>query len=408
MTTFRFIHAADLHLDTPFIGLGRGRGALAGRLRDASLDALDRIVGKALAVEAAFVVFAGDLYDGEERGVRAQLRFRHALGRLSEAGIKSFVVHGNHDPEGGRWTAIKAWPPGVHVFSTKAPEAVPVEQNGATIATIHGMSYAKRHTTDNLALRFPVVSGGVNVAVLHCNVGDQAGHAPYSPCSLDDLYSRGMAYWALGHVHTGAILSRDPWVVYPGNTQGRSFAPGEQGPKGATVVEVVEGKVRSCDFFATDSARFFELHESVDGISDFSEVGDRLGAAARALREANPDHDVLIRATIGGRTDLYRALGEAAGREGLRQSLDDHGDARMFWLELKSACLPPLDLPSIAAGSDLRAEVLATAVDWTAALPADLKNELRVLGASPTEALMKGLIDAAALDVIDRLTPEAD
>src|SRR4051794_940456 len=149
MTAFRFVHAADLHLDTPFEGLGRTSPEVAAALRDASLAAFDALVDLALREQAAFLVIAGDVYDGAERGVRAQLRFLRGLERLSGAGVEVLVAHGNHDPLDG-WSAIRAWPAGVHVFGCNVVESVAVEREGAVLATVHGISYARRDPGENL------------------------------------------------------------------------------------------------------------------------------------------------------------------------------------------------------------------------------------------------------------------
>src|SRR5690554_2805323 len=201
---FRFLHAADLHLDTPFGGIARVSEALRGRLMDASLAALDGLVDAALAHSVDFVVLAGDLYDGADRGIRAQLRVLGAFEKLSAAKIPVFIVHGNHDPVLEGWSAIRAWPEGVHVFGVDEVEVHRLEIRGQVV-TVSGISYGRRDVTENLALRFerPAVSGmddGFHVAVLHANVGSAADHAAYSPCVLEDLVGRGYDYWALGHI----------------------------------------------------------------------------------------------------------------------------------------------------------------------------------------------------------------
>src|SRR3954454_23894101 len=215
MSGFRFVHAADLHLDTPFEGLARTSPEVAAALRDASLAAFDALVELTLREQAAFLVLAGDVYDGAERGVRAQLRFLRGLERLSAAGVQVLVAHGNHDPLAG-WSAIRAWPAGVHVFSSEAVEAVPVERDGHVLATVHGISYATRDCPASLLPRFAGAAGeGLRVGVLHANVGGDPAHAAYSPCSVDQLRAAGLDYWALGHVHQRAVLcDGDPWVVY--------------------------------------------------------------------------------------------------------------------------------------------------------------------------------------------------
>ena len=141
---FRFLHAADLHLDTPFTGMRRVDASLVATLRDATTRAFDNLVNAALEHSVAFVVIAGDIYDGPERGVRAQLAFRNGLDRLAQAGIPSFVVHGNHDPLEDGWSAIRQWPDSVTVFGSESVATAPVERDGQTLALIHGISYAQR------------------------------------------------------------------------------------------------------------------------------------------------------------------------------------------------------------------------------------------------------------------------
>ena len=409
---FRFVHAADLHLDTPFAGVGLTDPSLAARLRDASLDAFDRVVAQALAVEAAFVVFAGDLYDGVERGVRAQLRFRAGLDRLAARGVAAFIAHGNHDPLGGRWSAIARWPEGVTLFPAREPLSVPVIRDGHTLALVHGVSYGARAETDNLALRFPRArgeAGALEIGVLHASVDGQPGHAPYAPCSLADLRSRGYGYWALGHVHRQLVLARDPWVVYPGNTQGRSFAPGELGPKGAVVVHVEDGAVARVEPFATDAARFFELTADVSGADELHALGAQLLRGAEALAVAHGGVELLVRASVTGRGPLHRVLRAPASAAELLAHLRDQAPARLHWLELAVATAPSLDLERLAQGGDLRAAVLATRAAWSAGdpratWPEPLRRALDEVGAPPA-AQWAELLEAAALDVLDRLAP---
>ena len=164
---FSFVHAADLHLDTPFKGIGLTAPHVAEQLREASLAAFDALVDLCFERRAAFLVIAGDIYDGPERGLRAQLRFRDGLGRLSDACIPSFVVHGNHDPVETGWSALAGpWPERVRIFGTGRVEAVPVHLDGTQVATVQGISFAQRSERENLALRFSRVAGpGVQVGV---------------------------------------------------------------------------------------------------------------------------------------------------------------------------------------------------------------------------------------------------
>ena len=160
MDSFRFVHAADLHIDSPFAGVGDADNRVATRLREATYEAFQNLVDLCINQNADFLVIAGDVYDGADRSVRAQLRFRNGLEKLAQAGIQSFVVHGNHDPLDG-WQSSISWPEGVHIFGA-TPEWKNFEKNGEVVAAVQGMSYPTREVTDNLATQFaPPESGNL-------------------------------------------------------------------------------------------------------------------------------------------------------------------------------------------------------------------------------------------------------
>ena len=412
---FSFIHAADLHLDSPLTGLGQA--ALAEALKDATLAAFDAVVARALASDAAFVVLAGDLYDGPEHGLRAQLRFQSGLERLSERGVPVFIAHGNHDPQGGRWDLIKRWPPGVHVFPAGLPATHPVTRDGRLLARVHGVSYAERHTQDNLARRFARAApeepegrgeGAVDVAVLHCNVGGDPDHGAYAPCTLDDLCAAGMDYWALGHVHRHRILARGPtWVVYPGCTQGRGFRPGEIGPKGAVEVLVDGGVIQDVIPFETDSLRFLEVAVDIAPVADLGELQRALGQAARQLSSAHPSVTLALRGRLTGRGPLHARLRPPAARDELIAELSREADG-WLWTSLEDLTGPALDLQRLRGRDDLLAAILETADRWTAdGLPRSLREELLRPGLDLPEAGLSDLLASATLDALSDFDPGA-
>jgi DNA repair exonuclease SbcCD nuclease subunit len=306
MHAFRFVHAADLHLDTPFEGIGRTSPAVAEALRDASLDAWDGLVELTLRREAAFLLIAGDVYDGAERGVRAQLHFLRGLERLAAAGVQTLVVHGNHDPLDG-WSAIQRWPDSVTVFDADAVRSIAIERDGELLATVHGVSYASRDARANLALGFGrSPAPGLQIGLLHCNVGGDTRHAAYSPCSLADLHAAGLDYWALGHVHDRRVLSEGPcWAVYPGNLQGRSPRATERGAKGALVVEVAGGQVTGVAFEALDRVRFERIEVDAGAVDDVAALLELLQAEALALRAASAGRSLVVHGVVTGRGGLH-------------------------------------------------------------------------------------------------------
>lgn len=379
------MHAADLHLDTGFQGVGRLDGRLAARLRDASLQAFDALVDLTLDRGAAFLVLAGDVYDGAERGLRAQLRFEQGVRRLADAGIRTFVAHGNHDPVVTGWQLVTQWPDEVHVFGHEDVESVVVERGGRPLAVVQGVSYGEAAEQRNLARLFHRTGHDVpHVAVLHTNVGEVGEHANYAPCSTDDLRRRGIDYWALGHVHQRQVVldgtGEDPWAVYPGNLQGRSPKATEQGAKGASVVAVAGGRVQAPEHVTLDRARFAEVEVDVADHTTLGEVERALAAAADDAIAAADGRLVVLRGRLSGRGPVHRALARPDALDELRDALADRlvgTDAA--WTGLQDRTGPPTDDDALAGVVDLLAatdvaddEVTARALatlaerDWAA------------------------------------------
>ncbi len=395
--SFCFVHAADLHLDTPFKGLGKSAAPVAAALREASLEAFERLVALCLERRAAFLVIAGDVYDGTERGIRAQLRFRDGLARLSAAGIATYVVHGNHDPLESGWSAVGAWPTAVTVFGTEAVEAVPVVRDGLQIAVVHGISYGRRDVRDNLALGFSRGDEpGLQVGVLHCNVrGAGEGHEDYSPCSLDDLVRVGLDYWELGHVHQTLVLrgrpyGDEPWVDYPGNLQARSPKSNERGAKGAIVAEVRDSRIAGVEFVPCDTVRYAALDVDVSGLSSVEEVRDLLVDEAEEELDRAEGRSLVLKATLSGRSAVHEVLRRPGALEQLLESLRDDCELRppwCWWDGIDDASAPVIDMEALRQGSDFVADLIEIFDDLAAEVTA------RGLAAGLTSDLPSDLID---------------
>ncbi|MDA8292014.1 MAG: DNA repair exonuclease [Actinomycetota bacterium] len=423
--TFCFVHAADLHLDTPFVGVHAGAPEVAAALREASLDAFDSIVSLALGRDAAFCCIAGDIYDGARRGVRAQLRFRDGLARLAAAGIATFVVHRNHDPVTTGWAAV-SFPDEVTIFGHDAVGVVPVVRGGVQIATVQGISYATHATTENLALRFARPEGpGVHVGLLHCNVsGAGGGHEDYSPCTLDDLRRARLDYWALGHVHQQRVLAEgrgpgDPWVAYPGTSQARSARPGERGPKGALVVQVRAGVVTGVEPVACDRVRFHALECPLDDVEALDELEERLESLAAEALAAGDGRSVVVDATLVGRGPLHRDLARPGSLEDLLEHLRSGTSRRApfcWWDRVVDRSGAPVELADVRARRDFSSDLLAVA-DVLAVQPDAAASAARGLVESVPRALraqveaivrdpgrFPELVEAAARLALDELS----
>lgn len=401
---FRFVHAADLHLDTPFEGVSTASPEVAEKLRDASLDAFDDLVNFTIKKRTSFLLLAGDIYDGAERGVRAQLRFKAGLEKLSKNGIQVFIVHGNHDPLDG-WSAIKDWPPGVIVFGSKEVEVVEVkikpgeEKEEIKLATIYGISYAHREVTENLARRFKRKKGpGIHIGLLHCNVGGIREHEPYSPCSKVDLLNAKMDYWALGHVHKRLEeeekkSQKDIWIEYPGNLQGRSTKPGERGPKGALLVEVVEGSIKEPVFVELDQVRFVECEIDISKIVGIDGLKKALLKKADALRASNKNRGLVIRSILKGRGELHRDLRRSGLIEEILVDLRENFEAEhpfVWWESIRDDTKASLNPDIILLRKDFSAELI-TFVDDLQKKPPELKEFIKTYLEDPIEKYKLGL-----------------
>ena len=321
MAIVRFVHAADLHLDSPFRGLLAADGRVAGTLRQATFKAYDNIVSLCIDEKVDALLIAGDVFDSADRSLQAQLAFIQGLRRLDEAGIRSFVCHGNHDPLDG-WEARLDHPAKCHRFTSEV-EAVPVFPGEPGRAVVHGVSYPTRDVRHNLIPSFQRgATDGFAIGLVHANVGANTGHENYAPCTLSDLEDSGFDYWALGHVHTRQVMREvGPTVVYPGNPQGRH--PNETGERGVYLVEVADSGVVSLEFRAVDLVRWERAEVSIDGLNTEQDLLDRVETTVADLRDGAGGRDVVVRLTIAGRGPLHGSLRRADFTDQLRDDINE-------------------------------------------------------------------------------------
>ena len=373
MKPFCFLHAADLHLDTPFAGIAEVAPALQQRLRDASLSAFDNLIRTAIERRVEFVVLAGDIYDGAERGTRAQVRFLNGLRELDKHGIQSFFIHGNHDPVGEGWSALRREDfPGSVVLFDQSDQVVstPVQRNGEIIAVVHGISFRTRHETRNLSRLFPDqrAGGPWHVGLLHCNVGGVGEHGNYAPCTTEDLCSRGMDYWALGHIHKRQVVREAaPCIHYPGNLQARGFD--ECGAKGATLVRVHGPSQVELEFVAADEIRFSRIEADVAGCESLDQVFGKCEEAIATELSGNDGRFVLIRLQIAGQASVHATLQQAAASDddGLLTALRDRLPADRVWLDsVRLGTLPIVDRDQLASATGFESALVKQSNEWLA------------------------------------------
>ena len=401
---FKFLHAADIHLDSPLNGLSAYEGVPAETVRTATRAALDNLVAYAIDEKVAFVVIAGDLYDGTWEAFSTGLYFCSAMGRLGQAGIDVFLVYGNHDAE-SHLTRQLPRPANLKVFRADRPESFVHEATGTVL---HGQSYKARDPGGDLSATYPAAQGGAfNVGVLHTALTGDRGHALYAPCHPDQLAAKGYDYWALGHVHSFEVVRQDPHIVFPGNLQGRHVK--ETGPKGAALVTVSEGRVETVEHVALDVVRWASVEADVTGAAEDAEVHDCVRTAlVQALSSPAAGRPLLARVRLTGATPLHDAL--AASRNALREavraiatSLSDR-----LWIEKvvlatrpPEAAEPLADdmtalLEQLSADSGTEAAVAGDLTAFLTRAPVELDEELPLLAEVRAGKLGAVLEDAAA------------
>ena len=379
---FRFVHAADLHLDSPFSGLADLAPHVASVLQQATFDAYNAIIDVCVERDAQALLVAGDVFDGADRSLKAQLRFVDGLRRLDDAGIRAFICHGNHDPLDG-WEATIPFPANVHRFGATA-EGVPLDPADATSPMVCGVSYPTREVRQSLLPLFPPPEPGrIMVGLMHANVGGDTGHESYAPCSVTDLEATGYDYWALGHVHTGAVLRPDsPAIVYPGNPQGRHA--NERGARGVYLAEVRDDGPASLEFIPVDVVRWERVVVSIEDIEDDGALVSAFEKAVLGALESAGGRDLVYRLQLAGRGPLHDSLARPRYIADLREQLNELWAGQRpfaFCGRVDDGTTSPIDRAKLSQGQDFIGDFVRLVDEARSdeAMLADLRRELEPL-----------------------------
>lgn len=413
---FRFIHAADIHLDSPLRSLALRDPELAALIGTATRRAFTRIIDLCLEEQVDALVLAGDLYDGDQTSMKTARFLGAQIQRLGAAGIQVFIVRGNHDAL-SRITKELVFPDTVKVFTGRAEAIAAARGPGGIPVVIHGLSFAQPHAPESLLSKYrPPVEGAVNIGILHTSLAGAPGHDPYAPCSLADLQATGFRYWALGHVHKRAVVEGPCAIVMPGMPQGRDI--NEAGAKSVTLVTIADDLSIRIEARATSIAQFARVPVDATGIEDWR---DLVAAVTRALEQersgVGAEH-LVARVEVTGATPLAWRM---------RRDLDllkTEADARAAhigacWIEKLevSTAAPPLGAGSAAdplrelhrliedeiLGSDaFQADLVAIAEEVRVQLPAECRD---AFGADEAafKAVLARLAHEGAEDVLARL-----
>ena len=359
---FKFIHAADIHLDSPLRGLSAYENAPAERLRNASRDAFRELVTRAIDEQVTFMVIAGDLYDGDWRDYNTGIFFAGQMVRLAKAGIRVFLLHGNHDAE-SEMTKKLSLPDNVTVFSSRSAQVHKID--GFKVA-LHGHSFASKAVAENLASGYKAkVEGHYNIGVLHTALEGYAAHPNYAPCTVAELHGKGYDYWALGHVHEFQQWTGASSIVFPGNLQGRHVR--ETGRKGAVTVTVDDAGHSVVERLHLDILRWEVLRVDVGTCANLDDIAHKVAAGLTGLLAAD-NVPRAVRVVLEGQSRLHGAL--AANQGLLRAQVLAQAEAvdpEQLWVEkvklATTAMASPVGGESPEALSELQAIFAEAATD---------------------------------------------
>lgn len=381
----RFLHAADIHLDSPLRGLDRYEGAPAEEIRGATRKALANLVSLAIDEDIDFVILAGDLFDGDWPDFNTGLFFVQQMVRLGQRDIPVYAVRGNHDAE-SKITRKLPWPKNVHFFSSRKPESITLHDLDVVI---HGQSFATQKAIDDLAVGYPPpVTGKINIGVLHTSLDGREGHATYAPTSVNVLKSKGYDYWALGHVHKREVVSIMPLIVFPGNTQGRHIK--ETGSKGCELVTLEGGNFRT-EHRSLDVLRWHSIDVDVKGAIEPEEVLERIRKALESTVSTAENRLTAVRVSIVGRADVHKVIATQLNtfREQVRALALEVGQDSVWVEKVKVTTAEPIDLAALKERNDPLGELM---------------HQLDILAAGDRQAL--GALAAEFHALRQKLPPE--
>ena len=352
----KFIHAADLHIDSPLKGLDGYAGAPVERLRGATRQAFLALVAAAIEQRVDLIVLAGDIFDGNWGDFRTGLFFREQLVRLTRAGIRVFIAKGNHDAESQITRQLPAVE-GVHLFSSRSCETIRLDELGVAL---HGRSFPQRAVTEDFVAGYnPPVAGLFNIGVLHTSLTGSADHDPYAPTSVAALAGCGYDYFALGHIHARQVVQEaDPRIVFSGNLQGRHAK--EVGAKGCELVTVTGGRIESAQALAFDVVRWHQIGLNVDTLTSIDALAAEVTRELAQLVADDRERLHAVRVTLQGQTALHRLEAEQPGtlRAAVQSGAQDVGTADVWIEQVVLELRSPLDRLEAALRDDAYGEVI--------------------------------------------------
>ena len=390
MPSIRFIHAADVHIDSPLQGLSLYEGAPVEELRTASRTAFMRLIDLAIEQQVHFVLIAGDLFDGPWKDVSTGLWTFQQFRRLGEAGIPLYLLRGNHDAASEILTSLP-FPQNVYCFDHRQAQTFSLEE---IKTALHGRSFPTGAVDYDITESYPEAKPDwFNIGVLHTSLAGNALHDTYAPTDERRLRSFGYDYWALGHIHAREVIrDADPVIAYSGACQGRHI--NEPGAKGCYLVEVDADRRPHLEFHPLDSVRWFRANVEAAESDEPSDIADKAAARLRELQNANEDRLLAVRLTLTGTCGVPDLLHDLKEQDELTALIHNEANAvGETWVErVEFAMTPPVDAAALRARDDLLSEMLRE-IDALKASPESLEGlraALQSQGSAAESAMKKG------------------
>jgi exonuclease SbcD len=347
---FRFVHAADIHLDSPLRSLALRDPALAELIGNATRRAFTAIVDLCIFEQVDALMLSGDLYDGEQTSMKTARFLANQISRLHQAGIRAFVIRGNHDAL-SKITQELALPESVTIFRGRAGAIAIERERGDVPIVIHGISFRHSQAPESLLGEYKSpTAGAVNIGLMHTSLNGSPGHDAYAPCSLADLRQAGYQYWGLGHIHKRMEDKGDVTVVMAGMPQGRDI--NEAGAKSVTLVTVMDDQSIAVEERITSVVQFERVAADLTGSQDWRAMAGTIERALGDARDAVGAEHLVARLHLTGMTTLAWQLRRDLDR--LRAEAEHQAaSARNCWIDkVEVDChvlVPATDLDAAAA-----------------------------------------------------------
>jgi len=336
---YRFVHTADIHLDSPLRSLALRNRDLAELIDNATRQAFTKIIDLCIEEQVDALMIVGDLYDGDQTSMKTAGFLAAQIRRLDQAGTRVFIVRGNHDAL-SKITKELILPEAVKVFGGRAEIVTLDGAAGGLDVAVHGISFSRPHAPDSLLPKFKApVDGAVNIGLMHTSLAGAPGHDPYAPCSVTDLTTAGFDYWGLGHVHKREVHSNSPTIVMPGMPQGRDI--NEAGAKSATLVTIGDDRSVHLEERLTSVAQFERISIDLSNVEDWRDMVASIGGTLERARDRATSDHLVVRLSITGATPLAWRIRRDADQ--LKAEAEDRGAATgNVWVEkVEVSCRPP-------------------------------------------------------------------